>query len=387
MKNIPLVDLRGQYAPLQEEVKEAISDVLDGMNLFLGENVFQLESDFAEFCNATHAVGVGSGTDAVYLGLRALGVGPGDEVITVPNTFIATVSAINMAGAKPVFVDIDPDTYLMDTSKIREAITERTKVLLPVHLYGQPVAMDKVSMLAQEHGLGVLEDACQAHGAEYRGARTGTLGDAAAYSFYYSKNLGAYGEGGMVVTESRDIATQLQLLRNHGSSTRYYHSVLGMNSRLDELQAAVLRIKLRHLEQWNAARRELAGEYNRRLADLPDVITPAESADAKHVYHLYVIRTRERDSLLDWLKEHGVHAGIHYPVPIHLQEACSDLGYERDDFPVAEKVTDEIISLPIYPELTIDDVAYVCQTIGDFFSENRTIRPRATAATEGGMRK
>jgi dTDP-4-amino-4,6-dideoxygalactose transaminase len=387
MKNIPLVDLRGQYAPIREEVKEAIAGVLDGMNLFLGENVFQLECDFAAFCEAKHAVGVGSGTDALYLGLRALGVGPGDEVITVPNTFIATVSAINMAGAKPVFVDIDPETYLMDASKIEAAITERTKVLLPVHLYGQPVAMDRVRMLAKEHGLAVLEDACQAHGAEYRSVRTGTLGDAAAYSFYYSKNLGAYGEGGIVVTDSRDIATQLQLLRNHGSSTRYYHSVLGMNSRLDELQAAVLRIKLRYLEQWNEARRALAGEYNLRLAGLPGVVTPAEAPDAKHVYHLYVIRARERDGLLQWLKEHGVQAGLHYPVPIHLQEACSDLGYDEGDFPVAEKAAKEIISLPIYPELTIDDVDYVCQTIRDFFSDRRTARPRAAAASEGGTRK
>jgi dTDP-4-amino-4,6-dideoxygalactose transaminase len=308
-------------------------------------------------------------------------------VITVPNTFIATVSAINMAGAKPAFVDIDPATYLMDTSKIEAAITARTKVLLPVHLYGQPVAMDKVRLLAKEHGLAVLEDACQAHGAEYRGARTGTLGDAAAFSFYYSKNLGAYGEGGIAVTDSGDIATQLQLLRNHGSSTRYYHSVLGMNSRLDELQAAVLRIKLRHLEQWNDARRALAGEYNRRLAGLAGVVTPVEAPEAKHVYHLYVIRVQKRDELLEWLKEHGIHAGIHYPVPIHLQEACSDLGYEVGDFPVAEKVANEIISLPIYPELTIDDLDYICQTIGDFFSDRRTERPKAAAASEGGMRK
>ena len=387
MKNIPLVDLRGQYAPLQEEVKEAISAVLDGMNLFLGENVFQLESDFAAFCNAKHAVGVGSGTDALYLGLRALGVGPGDEVITVPNTFIATVSAISMAGAKPVFVDIDAGTYLMDTSKIQAAITERTKALLPVHLYGQPVAMDRVRMLAKEHGLAVLEDACQAHGAEYRGARTGTLGDVAAYSFYYSKNIGAYGEGGVAVTDSRDIATQLQLLRNHGSSTRYQSVLYGMNSRLDEIQAAVLRIKLRHLERWNETRRALAAEYNRRLAGLPGVTTPVEAPDAKHVYHLYVIRVQERDELLEWLKRHGVHAGIHYPVPIHLQEACRDLEHREGDFPVAERVAKEIISLPIYPELTIEDLDYICQTIGDFFDDERTERPRAAAASEGGTGK
>jgi dTDP-4-amino-4,6-dideoxygalactose transaminase len=388
MKNIPLVDLRAQYAPLQEEMKDAIGDVLDGMKLFLGENVFQLERDFAKFCGARHAVGVGSGTDALYLGLKALDVQPGDEVITVPNTFIATVAAIHMAGAKPVFVDIDPDTYVMDPAKVSAAVTPRTKVLLPVHLYGQPADMAPLRMLADEHHLKVLEDACQAHGAEYRGRRTGTLGDAAAYSFYYSKNLGAYGEGGMTVTNSRAIATRLQLLRNHGSETRYYHSLLGMNSRLDELQAAILRIKLRYLEHWNTGRRALAREYTKRLVDMPGVATPVESRDAKHVYHLYVIRTERRDELLEWLTRHGVHAGIHYPVPIHLQEACKDLGYGEGDFPVAERVANEIISLPIYPELGIDDVNYICQTIADFFrGKKSTNGTHAKAAPAGGAKK
>ena len=387
MKNIPLVDLRGQYEPLQEEVKQAISEVLDSMKLFLGENVFQLERDFARFCNARHAVGMGSGTDALYLGLRALGVGPGDEVITVPNTFIATVAAIHMAGAKPVFVDVVPDTFLMDASKLEAAVTPKTRALLPVHLYGQPADMAAIKAVAAAHDLVVLEDACQAHGAEYKGARTGTLGDAAAYSFYYSKNLGAYGEGGITVTNSRAIATRLQLLRNHGSSTRYYHSLLGMNSRLDELQAAVLRIKLRHLEQWNMARRALAREYNKQLADIPGVITPVEAPDAKHVYHLYVIRAEERDEMLDWLTRHGIHAGVHYPVPIHLQEACQDLGHSEGDFPVSERAAKEIISLPIYPELGVDDVNYICQTIGDFFRGKRTMPGRAATATGGGLRK
>jgi len=387
MKDIPLVDLRGQYAPIEDEVKEAIGEVLDGMKLFLGENVFQLERDFAKFCNARHAVGVGSGTDALYLCLRALGVQPGDEVITVPNTFIATVAAIAMAGAKPVFVDVDPGTLLMDTEMVGPAITKRTKVILPVHLYGQPADMRKIKMLAREHRLAVLEDACQAHGAEFAGSRTGTMGDAAAYSFYYSKNLGAYGEGGIAVTNSRVIATKLQLLRNHGSSTRYYHSLLGMNSRLDELQAAVLRIKLRHLEQWNTARRALASEYNKRLSDLPQVTTPLEAPDARHVYHLYVIRVQERDELLDFLTRHGIHAGIHYPVPIHLQEACGDLGYREGDFPVAEKASKEILSLPIYPELSLDDVNYICQTIHDFYSQKRTGRTRAVAEPAGGNRE
>jgi dTDP-4-amino-4,6-dideoxygalactose transaminase len=279
----------------------------------------------------------------------------------------------------------------MDTSQLEAAVTPRTRVILPVHLYGQPADMHTIKMVAAEHDLKVLEDACQAHGAEYRGQRTGTLGDAAAYSFYYSKNLGAYGEGGAAVTNSRAIATRLQLLRNHGSSTRYYHSLLGMNSRLDELQAAILRIKLRYLEQWNTARRALAEEYNKRLAAIAGVSAPVEAADARHVYHLYVIRTEARDDLLDWLTRHGVHAGIHYPVPIHLQEACTDLGYKEGDFPVAERAAKEIISLPIYPELGIDEVNYICQTVADFFRGKRT-RPlngakKALAATAGGKRK
>jgi dTDP-4-amino-4,6-dideoxygalactose transaminase len=292
-----------------------------------------------------------------------------------------------MAGAKPVFVDIDADTYLMDPAKVERAITPKTKVLLPVHLYGQPADMAPLCMLADEHNLKVLEDACQAHGAEYRGRRTGTLGDAAAYSFYYSKNLGAYGEGGIAVTNSRATATRLQLLRNHGSETRYYHKMLGMNSRLDELQAAVLRIKLRYLEHWNTARRAIAQEYTKRLSGMPGVATPVETPDVKHVYHLYVIRTERRDELLDWLQRHGVHAGIHYPVPIHLQEACRDLGYNEGDFPVAERVSKEIISLPIYPELGIDDVNYVCQTISDFFRDKRSVNGNHARAVLGGTKK
>jgi len=384
MKNIPLVDLRGQYEPMKAEVQAAVADVLDGMKLFLGENVFQLEREFSEFCAARHAVGVGSGTDALYLALRALGVGPGDEVITVPNSFFATAAAICMTGATPVFVDIDAESYTMDARLIEPKITPRTKAVMPVHLYGQPADMRAIKQVAEAHNLAVIEDACQAHGAEYRGQRTGTLGDAAAFSFYFSKNLGAYGEGGIAVTNNRDLASKLQLLRNHGSSQRYYHTAVGMNSRLDEIQAAVLRIKLRHLEQWNIARRALAREYSKRLSAFSEVTTPWERPDATHVYHLYVIRVPHRDELLEWLTRQGVGAAIHYPVPIHLQEALAHLGHREGDFPVTERVTGEIISLPVYPELGLDDVNYICQSIGDFLRMKHTRRSVSRGAASGG---
>jgi dTDP-4-amino-4,6-dideoxygalactose transaminase len=373
MKNIPLV-------------QAAVHEVLDSMKLFLGENVFQLERDFAKFCGAKHAIGVGSGTDALYLALRALNIGTGDEVITVPNSFFATAAAIVMTGATPVFVDVDPQTFTMDPEKLEPAITVKTKAIMPVHLYGQPADMRAIKAVADLHNLAVIEDACQSHGAEYRGQRTGTMGDAAAFSFYYSKNLGAYGEGGAVVTNDRNMASQVQLLRNHGSSMRYYHSVVGMNSRLDEIQAAILRIKLRHLENANIGRRALAHEYNKRLSQIPGIITPTERAEATHVYHLYVLRVPHRDEMLEWLSRHGVGAAVHYPVPIHLQEATKYLGYKDGDFPVTEQLAGEIISLPIYPELGIDEVNYVCQTINDFLRTKRARKAsRIDPAARGGV--
>jgi dTDP-4-amino-4,6-dideoxygalactose transaminase len=368
---------------MKDEIQAAIGQVLDGMKLFLGENVFQLERDFARFCNAKHAVGVGSGTDAIYLALRALDVGPGDEVITAPNSFIATAAAIVMTGATPVFADIDEETFTIDPEAVERAITPQTKAIVPVHLYGHPAEMKALKSIAEAHKLGIVEDACQSHGAEYRGQRTGTLGDAAAFSFYYSKNLGAYGEGGIAVTNNRSIASKLQLLRNHGSSVRYHHSVLGMNSRLDELQAAILNIKLRYLEQWNIRRRALALEYNKRLSVFPEVIIPVERPHVSHVYHLYVVRVPNRDEMLEWLNKHGVGAAVHYPVPIHLQEATRYLGHRTGDFPLTERVTGEILSLPIYPELGIDEVNYICQTIGDFLRARRSKRTRVGAASGG----
>ncbi|HEY6073156.1 MAG TPA: DegT/DnrJ/EryC1/StrS family aminotransferase [Anaerolineales bacterium] len=374
MKAIRLVDLQRQYEPMKGEILSAISSVLDGMNLFLGENVYHLERDFARFCQAKHAVGVGSGTDGLYLALRACGVGPGDEVITAPNTFFATVEAIVMVGATPVFVDIEPGTYTIDPSQIEAAITPRTKALLPVHLYGHPANMRPIIALARRHGLRIIEDACQAHGAEHNGHRTGSLGNAAVFSFYYSKNLGAYGEGGMIVTSDRDIATKLQMLRNHGSPERYRHTLIGVNSRLDEIQAAILRLKLDYLEQWNMKRRSLAIEYSRRLSEISDVVLPTEQNSSRHVFHLFVIQVPRRDQVQQWLSRHGIETGIHYPVPIHLQEACTYLGYKRGAFPRAEAAADHILSLPMHPDLTIDDVAYVCQTLKDCIYGGRTRR-------------
>ena len=351
-----------------------IEGVLDKMQLFLGENVYQLEREFADYCGTRFAVGVGSGTDALYLSLRAVGVGLGDEVITVANTFIATAEAIVQAGARPVFVDMDADTYAMDPSKVEEAISARTRAIIPVHLYGHPVDMDRIMAIARKHGLKVIEDACQAHGAEYKGVKVGTIGDAGAFSFYCSKNLGAYGEGGIVVTRDREIATQVQILRDHGQSSRHDHAMIGTNSRLDELQSAVLRVKLRHLDAWNTMRRALAAEYNSQLFGLEEVVRPTERPYAKHVYHLYVIRTPDRPGLSAQLRKHNIATGIHYPIPVHLQRAWLAAGYSGGSLPVTESSSQEILSLPMYPELTVDQVHYICQSVRDYFRPQRMRR-------------
>jgi dTDP-4-amino-4,6-dideoxygalactose transaminase len=384
MKTIPLVDLKAQYEPLKAEILSSISDVLEGMKLFLGENVFQLESEFAGLCGAKLAIGVGSGTDAIYLALRALNVGVGDEVITQPNSFMATASAVAMTGATPVFVDVEPDTYTLDPVALQQAITPRTKAIIPVHLYGHPADMQTIGRIAASHNVPVIEDACQSHGAECHRQRTGSMGAAAAFSFYFSKNLGAYGEGGIVTTNDRTLATRVQLLRNHGSSRRYEHAVLGMNSRLDELQAAVLRIKLRHLGRWNERRRLLAAQYTARLNAFSELTLPVERPWATHVYHLYVIRAPYRDEMLKYLNERGIGAAIHYPIPIHLQEATRHLGYSAGDFPVVEQAAREILSLPIYAELESDDIDYICETIGDFLRAKRGRRAPAPSASRGG---
>jgi len=363
--SIQFVDLRKQYAPFKEEILSGIEKVLDGMQLFLGENVQQLEKDFAQFCGVAHGIGVSDGTAALHIILRALDIGPGDEVITVSHTFIATGEAIILAGAKPVFVDIDSSTYLMDVSQVEAKITPRTKAILPVHLYGQTVDMDPLLEIASKHGLRVIEDACQAHGAEYKGRKAGSLGDAAAFSFYYSKNLGAYGEGGFVSTNDAELATKMRMLRDHGSGARYHHDLIGFNARLDEIQAVVLRAKLPHLAKWNEQRRDHARLYGELLRGTP-VKTPAEHPGNTSVYHLYVISTPKRDELQAWLKEQGIFTGIHYPIPLHMQKAMEFLGYKRGDFPVTEQVTSQILSLPMFAELTDEEIAYVVSQIKEF---------------------
>lgn len=368
---IDLVDLTEQYSGLREEIMSQIDHVLSEMKLLLGENVFGLEEEFARYCGTRYAVGVGSGTEALQLALLAGGIGPGDEVITVSHTFIATIEAIAHTGARPICVDIDRQTYTMDTSQLEAAITPRTRAVVPVHLYGHPTDMEPIMALGQKYNLLVIEDACQAHGAEYNGAKVGSIGDAAAFSFYYSKNLGAYGEGGLVLTKHRDIAIRMQMLRNHGAKAKHNHKLLGFNSRLDELQAAILRVKLPFLDNWNTKRRAWAHEYSRQLADIGEITTPEERPYAKHVYHLYVIRVSERDALARWLKSHGVSTGVHYPIPTHLQEACQGFGYLQGSLPVTEAVSQQVLSLPMYPELTLEQISYVSQSIRDFFRRKK----------------
>lgn len=366
--NIQFVDLRKQYEPIKEEVLSGIAQVLDGMHLFLGENVQQLEKDFAKFCGAAHGIGVSDGTAALSIILRAMEIGPGDEVITVSHTFIATAEAIILSGATPVFVDIDPATYLMDVTQVEAKITPRTKAILPVHLYGQTVEMDPLMEIAKRHGLRVVEDACQAHGAEYKGRKAGSLGDAAGFSFYYSKNLGAYGEGGFISTNDTELAIKMRKIRDHGSGVRYHHDLIGLNGRLDEIQAVVLRAKLPHLAGWNEKRREHAHLYNELLKDAP-VVLPTERTGNIPVYHLYVISTPKRDEMQTFLKEQGIFTGIHYPIPVHLQKSMEFLGYKQGDFPVTEHVVSQILSLPMYAELIDDEIKYVADAVSAFFKK------------------
>ena len=356
---VPLVDLRAQYRGIKHEVMSALSGALDGMELFLGPNVRGFEAEFASFCRARFAVGVGSGTDALYLALKACGVGPGDEVITVPYTFFATAEAIRMLGATPVFVDVDPDTYTMDPLRLPAAIGRKTRAIVPVHLYGQMADMGAIMGIARQHGLAVVEDACQAHGAEDRGIRAGSVGDAAAFSFYMSKNLGGYGEGGAVTTNSRAVADAVRLLRDHGSSIKYEHREVGINSRLDELQAAMLRVKLPRLDGWNALRRAHAEAYRELLQDEP-LGLPYVRPGSEHVYHLFVVRVKDRERIRGVLTDRGIGTGVHYPIPIHRQVAFQSGGCRISGaLSVSERLAGEVLSIPLYPELEPEQIASV----------------------------
>ena len=375
---IPLVDLKRQYESIKEEINGAIIRVLERGNFILGEEVSKFEEEFSSYCNVKYGIGVASGTDALTLAIRALGIGRGDEVITVPNTFIATVDAIVRNGAKPVFVDIDEESYNIDVNKIEEKITKNTRAVIPVHMYGQPADMDPILDIAEANNMYVIEDASQAHGAEYKGKKVGSLGDIAAFSFYPSKNLGAVGDAGIIVTNNEELADKIRVLRNYGQRKKYYHDFIGYNSRLDEIQAAVLRVKLKYLDVWNEKRRELAKIYNEQFSDVREIKPPIEMDYAKHVYHLYVIRCKNRDELRQYLKSKGISTGIHYPIPIHLQEAYKYLGYRSGDFPITEKYADEILSLPMFPELTKEEIRVMSSFFMVFYtkSKNRSYIPR-----------
>ena len=366
---IPLVDLKAQYNSIKTEIDNAIQGVLDTTSFIMGEELERFEEEFALFCNTKYAIGVANGSDALILALKACGIGEADEIITVPHTFIATTEAITHVGGKIVFIDINPKTYTIDVSKIEEKISNKTRAIIPVHLYGQPADMDPIIKLAKEYNLKIIEDAAQAHGAEYQGKKVGSIGDVACFSFYPGKNLGAYGDAGMTTTNNEEISKKLKLLRNHGRITKKYeHEIEGHSSRLDNLQAAILRVKLKYLNNWNDSRRDNAKKYNELLNNTAGIITPYEADYAKHVYHLYVIRTEKgRDKLRKILKSKGIATGIHYPIPLHLQPAYSYLGYKKGDFPVTEEASQEILSLPMYAELTYEQIDEIVKLIKSYY--------------------
>ncbi len=366
---VPFVDLKAQIAPFMDEIDAAISNVVQNTAFILGSNVTRFEDNFAAFTTAKHAVGVDSGTSALELALRALDIGPGDEVITAANTFIATVLAISYNGATPVLVDCDPVTHTIDVEAAKKAITPKTKAIIPVHLYGHPADMDPILDLAKQHNLVVIEDACQAHGALYKGRPAGTMGDAAAFSFYPAKNLGAFGDAGMVTTADAEVAGTIRVLRNVGQTEKYHHDLLGYNHRIDSLQAAILDVKLKHLAEWNEARRKAAALYNELLAG-SGVIIPEPAGYAVPVWHLYVIRVNQRDALLDFLASRNIGAGIHYPIPIHLQPAYAHLGLKAGAFPVTETIASQLVSLPMFDSITPEQVEYVADAVRGFIAAN-----------------
>lgn len=359
---IPFVDLKAQYLSLKEEIDTAVAEVLKSCQFILGDEVAAFEEEFAAYCQTRYAIGVNSGTSALHLALLAAGIGPGDEVITVPFTFVATVASIVYTGAKPVFVDIEPRSYTINVNQIENKITEKTKAILPIHLYGQPADMDPLLDIAARHGLMVIEDAAQAHGAEYKGHRVGSLGAMGCFSFYPGKNLGAYGEGGMVVTNDPEFLQRIRMLRDWGQERRYYHVLKGYNYRMEGLQGAILRVKLRHLDAWTEARRSHAVRY-RELLSSSSLQTPEEISYARHVYHIFAVRCSNRDSLYQRLSFQGIQSGIHYPIPIHLQEAYGDLNYKRGDFPEAEQAADEVLSLPMFAELSDDQQQVIARAL------------------------
>ena len=358
---ITFVDLKGEYAEIRPEISQAIQRVLKNGWFILGEEVERFEEEFSKYVGAKYGIGVNSGSDALFLALKALGIGEGDEVITVSHTFISTADAIARNGAKPVLVDIDPDTYCVDVSRIEERITNKTRAILPVHLYGHPADMQPITEIARRYNLAVVEDACQAHGAEFKGRKVGSIGDVGCFSFYPIKNLGAYGDGGMVVTDDEELAVKLKMLREYGQPQKYHHDFIGVNSRLDEIQAAILRVKLKYLDEWNEKRRRVAKLYDELLRN-SHLVKPVEKEYAKHVYHLYVIRGEERDRLQRHLRANGIQTQIHYPIPVHRQKAYQALVADAN-MPATEKICQEILSLPMHPFLGEDEVQAVAECV------------------------
>jgi dTDP-4-amino-4,6-dideoxygalactose transaminase len=367
MMHIPFLDLKAQYASIKEEVLPAIHNVLDNTAYVLGKPVQEFEQAFGREHGVQYCYGVSSGTDGNHMVLWALGVKPGDEVIIPANTFIATAWGATLCGATPVFVDCDAESYNIDPAKVEAKITPRTKAIVAVHLYGQPADMDPLNAIAKKHKIALVEDCAQSHLAEYKGKRTGGLSVASSFSFYPGKNLGAYGEGGAAATNDAELARKFKMIRDHGAEKKYYHEMYGHNYRMEGIQGAVLGVKLRHLGAWTDARRKNAALYNAALKGIPGVVTPKEMPYAKHVYHLYVIRAPRRDDLQKHLEAKGVSTGLHYPVPLHVQNAFKHLGYKAGDFPVTEKAANEILSLPMFPELTEEQINYVTSAIREFY--------------------
>jgi dTDP-4-amino-4,6-dideoxygalactose transaminase len=374
---VPFLDLKAHHEPIREQLDAAIAEVIDASAFAGGPYVAKFEREFAGFCGVSHAVGVGNGTDALWFALLALGVGARDEVITVPSTFMATAEAISFCGARPVFVDIDEATYTMDPGLLERAITPRTKAIIPVHLFGQCAEMDPILQIAGGRGIPVIEDACQAHGATYKGRKAGAMGAAGCFSFYPGKNLGALGEAGAIVTNDGALAEKMRVLRDHGQDRKYYHSHIGWNGRMDGIQAAVLSVKLKQLNVSNVRRRSHALQYEQLLGGNEEVILPAQGRDNESVYHIYAVRVKDRDQVLRAMGERGISCGIHYPIPVHLQEAYRFLGRGRGSYPVAERCAGEFLSLPMYPELTLEQVHAVADELKLCLS---AAKPRAACA-------
>lgn len=370
---IPAADLRAQHDALRHELRAAFDRVIDASAFIQGAEVEGFEREFAAMCGVPHAVGVSNGTDALAMALRVLGIGAGDLVAVPAFTFVATAEAVCHVGARPLFVDIDPVTFTLDPESLRRTLLQHpVRAVIPVHLYGQPAAMDDITALARDSGAAVIEDAAQAHGSRYRGRRVGGLGRLGCFSFYPSKNLGALGDGGAVTTHDADLAARLRLLRDHGQTAKYTHGTVGYNARLDGLQAALLRVKLPHLDEWNARRQALAAAYHRGLAGIPGITRPETVSDREHVYHLFVVRCRERDGLRAHLSDRGIATGIHYPAPLHLQPAFASLGYRPGDLPASEAAAGEVLALPLYPELPDQAVAWVCDVVRAWVRERET---------------